>query len=150
MRSNRLLQEHQTDLTVFGPEVKSDQEEGGELRLVETELVSLQLTDVLFQDTHQRPQLALHRITANHKVKKQRRWFVGTKWMSHLLLGDHVVVTLGDSGQEDPRGQLGGEGGPDGREARGQPRGRGGGGRGLSQLGQPTNLQKGRLLAAAL
>lgn len=53
--------DRQTDPAVFGPEVKRDQEEGGELRLVGIELVLLHLADVLFQNTHQRPQLALQR-----------------------------------------------------------------------------------------
>lgn len=68
---------------------------------------------------------------------------MGIEWTSHLPLSDHVVVTLGDVWQEDPGWQLGGEGGPDGRETRGQPCGRGGRGGGFCQVGQPTNLQKG-------
>lgn len=51
--------DRRTDPTVFRPEVKRDQEEGGELRLVGIELLFLHLTDVFFQNTHQRPQLAL-------------------------------------------------------------------------------------------
>lgn len=53
---------------MFGPEVKCYQEKGGELRLVEIELIFFQLGDVLFEDAHQRPQLALHRNTVSHKV----------------------------------------------------------------------------------
>lgn len=67
---------------------------------------------------------------------------MGIEWTSHLPLSDHVVVTLGDGGQEDPRWQFGGESGPDGREARGQPCGHGGRRRVPYQMGQPTNLKK--------
>lgn len=48
-------------------------------------------------------------------------------------VSNHAVVALGDGGQQDPGGQVGGEGAAEGGEARAQlscGRGRGGGRRG--------------------
>lgn len=62
---------------------------------------------------------------------------------THLLINDHAAVALGEGGQQDPGGQLGGEGAPQGGEACRQLAEGVGGGRGWSlyQPRQSTHLQ---------
>lgn len=59
----------------------------------------------------------------------------------YLFVGDQNVVALGDVGQQDPGGYLGGQGGPEGGQAQRQLRGGGGG---VCQTGQPAHLEEQR------
>lgn len=84
-----------------------------------------------------------------HEQKARKRWFHRDAQI-YLLVDDHAAVALGEGGQQDPGGQPGGEGAPEGGEACAQLGGGGGGGRRgggrLYQPSQPTHLQEQEVL----